>query len=252
MVIPPSVWSCSELNDSEKMLYGHISTLVTQLGYVSVNDSYLSKISNIGIQILPRYLDNLLRLGFISYEVTNGKSSEEDERKIIINMNPVSQPATRVTPPVTPVTRVTQPVVPVTQTMARVTQSMLRVNQPVVPVTNQAEMKSAFDHFWAGMKLTRRNEMDSYSAFVYAYNTSDSVNPIDFANGLISDHEKRVDVGQYGFCNISPVNYLKKRLWTDEIKSPQDYNKKKNTVDFSKKSDGRVLNKMAKFNKYFD
>ena len=97
-----------------------------------------------------------------------------------------------------------------------------------LPIVDQLEV--SFDQFWlAGMrKGNKKKALSAYkSQFKANKNNLDKVNPeLHFANHLINDVKKRLDLGQLGFAEMHPTTYLNGERWND------DYPEKRTNTDF--------------------
>lgn len=97
-----------------------------------------------------------------------------------------------------------------------------------LPIVDQLEV--SFDQFWlAGMrKVNKKKAFSAYkSQFKANKKNLDKVNPeLHFANHLINDVKKRLDLGQLGFAEMHPTTYLNGERWND------DYPEKRTNTDF--------------------
>lgn len=97
-----------------------------------------------------------------------------------------------------------------------------------LPIVDQLEV--SFDQFWiAGMrKVNKKKALSAYkSQFKANKKNLDKVNPeLHFANHLIMDIKKRLDLGQLGFAEMHPTTYLNGERWND------DYPEKRTNTDF--------------------
>jgi len=97
-----------------------------------------------------------------------------------------------------------------------------------LPIVDQLEV--SFDQFWiAGMrKVNKKKALSAYKSQFKANKKSlDKVNPeLHFANHLIMDIKKRLDLGQLGFAEMHPTTYLNGERWND------DYPEKRTNADF--------------------
>lgn len=97
-----------------------------------------------------------------------------------------------------------------------------------LPVVDRVEV--SFDQFWnAGMrKVNKKKALSAYkSQFKANKKNLDKVNPeLHFANHLIMDIKKRLDLGQLGFAEMHPTTYLNGERWND------DYPEKRTNSDF--------------------
>lgn len=102
-----------------------------------------------------------------------------------------------------------------------------------LPIVDQLEV--SFDQFWlAGMrKVNKKKALSAYkSQFKANKKNLDKVNPeLHFANHLINDVKKRLDLGQLGFAEMHPTTYLNGERWND------DYPEKRTNTDFIDHSD---------------
>lgn len=98
-----------------------------------------------------------------------------------------------------------------------------------LPTVDQVEV--SFDQFWiAGMKkVNKKKALSAYkSQFKSNKKNLDKVNPeLHFANHLINDVKKRIDLGQLGFAEMHPTTYLNGERWND------DYPEKRTNSDFT-------------------
>ena len=98
-----------------------------------------------------------------------------------------------------------------------------------LPIVDQVEV--SFDQFWlAGMrKVNKKKALSAYkSQFKANKKNLDKVNPeLHFANHLIMDIKKRLDLGQLGFADMHPTTYLNGERWND------DYPEKRTNSDFA-------------------
>ena len=78
-VIPASVRYCPELNASEKLMYGEISSLCSKEGYCWATNRYFSELYSVDTNSVSRWIANLERCGFIA--TTIGRANQ---RKIML------------------------------------------------------------------------------------------------------------------------------------------------------------------------
>ena len=97
-----------------------------------------------------------------------------------------------------------------------------------LPIVDQVEV--SFDQFWiAGMrKVNKKKALSAYkSQFKANKKNLDKVNPeLHFANHLINDVKKRLELDQLGFSEMHPTTYLNGERWND------DYPEKRTNSDF--------------------
>jgi len=102
------------------------------------------------------------------------------------------------------------------------------ISATALPIVDQLEV--SFDQFWiAGMrKVNKKKALSAYKSQFKANKKSlDKVNPeLHFANHLIMDIKKRLDLGQLGFAEMHPTTYLNGERWND------DYPEKRTNTDF--------------------
>ena len=98
-----------------------------------------------------------------------------------------------------------------------------------LPIVDQVEV--SFDQFWiAGMrKVNKKKALSAYkSQFKANKKNLDKVNPeLHFANHLINDVKKRLELDQLGFAEMHPTTYLNGERWND------DYPEKRTNSDFA-------------------
>lgn len=106
--------------------------------------------------------------------------------------------------------------------------SNIKTCATALPIVDQIEV--SFDQFWlAGMrKVNKKKALSAYkSQFKINKKNLDKVNPeLHFANHLIMDIKKRLDLGQLGFGEMHPTTYLNGERWND------DYPEKRTNDDF--------------------
>lgn len=104
-----------------------------------------------------------------------------------------------------------------------------KISATALPIVDQIEV--SFDQFWiAGMrKVNKKKALSAYkSQFKINKKNLDKVNPeLHFANHLINDVKKRLELDQLGFGEMHPTTYLNGERWND------DYPEKRTNSDFA-------------------
>lgn len=90
MVITANVWGNKELSDSEKILYGHITTLQQKDGVCFASNQYLSDITGVHKNTVGNRINKLKKLGFITVKMTYKKDSNEIEKREIRLSTPIN------------------------------------------------------------------------------------------------------------------------------------------------------------------
>ena len=114
-------------------------------------------------------------------------------------------------------------------TLHNITSDNIKTCATALPIVDQ--VKVSFDQFWiAGMrKVNRKKALLAYkSQFKANKKNLDKVNPeLHFANHLINDVKKRLELDQLGFSEMHPTTYLNGERWND------DYPEKRTSSDFA-------------------
>ena len=84
MVITANVWSSDKLSDSEKLLYGHITTLQQKDGVCYASNSYFAKVLNKHKDTISRSISKLKKLGFIKIRIIYKSGTKEIEKRMIM------------------------------------------------------------------------------------------------------------------------------------------------------------------------
>jgi DNA-binding MarR family transcriptional regulator len=87
-VINAPVLYSSKLNDSEKIIYGHISNLSNEYGYCYATNSYLAELTGKSLAAVKRAIKKLSDLQFI--EITHVSKNKFNERQITLAHFPKS------------------------------------------------------------------------------------------------------------------------------------------------------------------
>lgn len=99
----------------------------------------------------------------------------------------------------------------------------IKTSATALPTVDQVEV--SFDQFWiAGMKkVNKKKALSAYkSQFKSNKKNLDKVNPeLHFANHLVLDIKKRLDLGQLGFAEMHPTTYLNGERWNDDYPDPK-------------------------------
>lgn len=99
----------------------------------------------------------------------------------------------------------------------------IKTSATALPTVDQVEV--SFDQFWiAGMKkVNKKKALSAYkSQFKSNKKNLDKVNPeLHFANHLVLDIKKRLDLGQLGFAEMHPTTYLNGERWNDDYPNPK-------------------------------
>lgn len=87
-VIQAPVLYSKQLNDAEKIIYGHISNLCNEFGYCYATNQYLAELSGKSLAAIKRAIKKLTDLNFIDiHHLPKGK---QDERQITLSQFPKS------------------------------------------------------------------------------------------------------------------------------------------------------------------
>lgn len=87
-VIQAPVLYSKQLNDAEKIIYGHISNLCNEFGYCYATNQYLAELSNKSLAAIKRAIKKLTDLNFI--EIHHLPKGKQDERQITLSHFPKS------------------------------------------------------------------------------------------------------------------------------------------------------------------
>ena len=85
-VIQAPVLYSKQLNDSEKIIYGHISNLCNESGYCYATNQYLTELSGKSLAAIKRAIKKLTDLNFI--EIHHLPKGKQDERQITLSQFP--------------------------------------------------------------------------------------------------------------------------------------------------------------------
>jgi hypothetical protein len=89
-VIQAPVLYSKQLNDAEKIIYGHISNLCNEYGYCYATNQYLSDLTGKSLAAVKRAIKKLTDLNFI--EINHLPKGRQDERQITLSQFPKSIP----------------------------------------------------------------------------------------------------------------------------------------------------------------
>jgi hypothetical protein len=105
----------------------------------------------------------------------------------------------------------------------------IKTSATALPTVDKVEV--SFDQFWlAGMKkVNKKKALSAYkSQFKSNKKNLDKESPeMHFANHLINDVKKRLELNQLGFTEMHPTTYLNGERWND------DYSEKRTNSDFA-------------------
>lgn len=87
-VIQAPVLYSKQLNDAEKIIYGHISNLCNEFGYCYATNHYLAELSGKSLAAIKRAIKKLTDLNFI--EIHHFSKGKQDERQITLRQFPKS------------------------------------------------------------------------------------------------------------------------------------------------------------------
>lgn len=87
-VIQAPVLYSKQLNDAEKIIYGHISNLCNEYGYCYATNQYLSDLTGKSLAAIKRAIKKLTDLNFI--EINHLSKGRQDERQITLSQFPKS------------------------------------------------------------------------------------------------------------------------------------------------------------------
>lgn len=87
-VIQAPVLYSKQLNDAEKIIYGHISNLCNEFGYCYATNHYLAELSGKSLAAIKRAVKKLSDLNFI--EIAHLSKGKQDERQITLSQFPKS------------------------------------------------------------------------------------------------------------------------------------------------------------------
>ncbi len=87
-VIQAPVLYNKQLNDAEKIIYGHISNLCNEFGYCYATNQYLAELSGKSLAAIKRAIKKLTDLKFI--EIHHCSKGKQDERQITLSQFPKS------------------------------------------------------------------------------------------------------------------------------------------------------------------
>jgi hypothetical protein len=87
-VIQAPILYSKQLNDAEKIIYGHISNLCNEYGYCYATNQYLSELTGKSLAAVKRAIKKLTDLNFI--EINHFSKGMQDERQITLNQEILS------------------------------------------------------------------------------------------------------------------------------------------------------------------
>lgn len=82
-VIQAPVLYSKQLNDAEKIIYGHISNLCNEFGYCYATNQYLAELSDKSLAAIKRAIKKLTDLNFV--EIHHLSKGNQDERRITLS-----------------------------------------------------------------------------------------------------------------------------------------------------------------------
>ena len=90
-VIPATVRYDNRLKYPERLLYGEITALSNKQGYCFASNKYFSKIYDVSITTISRWISHLAELNYVKVEILRNDKNEITERRIYIFDNPYIQ-----------------------------------------------------------------------------------------------------------------------------------------------------------------
>ena len=103
-VIPATVRYDADLPANAKLLYGELTALANAEGYCWATNAHFTALYNVSDRTVSRWIEELIKKGYISREVIRNAKQEVTERRLYINDLPrnfvgVDPPDKNVTPP---------------------------------------------------------------------------------------------------------------------------------------------------------
>lgn len=84
-VIPATVRYDADLPASAKLLYGEIAALANRNGYCWTQNAYFTELYGVSDRSVSRWIETLIKKGYISREVIRNAKQEVTERRLYVN-----------------------------------------------------------------------------------------------------------------------------------------------------------------------
>jgi hypothetical protein len=189
------------------------------------------------VQKVQEMMQSMVRLGLfeqsqgaitclkVAKRLNQSMTSNPKMREILSNINKMEDKSANCTSVMTESGKVMQH----KSTVDNNTVDNIKTSATALPTVDQVEV--SFDQFWlAGMKkVNKKKALSAYkSQFKSNKKNLDKESPeMHFANHLINDVKKRLELNQLGFAEMHPTTYLNGERWND------DYPEKRTNSDFA-------------------